>query len=311
MKSKARSFWTFFCLTAALLAIVYAPILFFGCDLFASDHTFYFEPFARVIADGYSHGHLPLWNPYCYCGMPQLANPSPGIFYFPSLLFVCLSYSKALGLTLILHQLVAFTGAFLLIESLGWGLPAAAFCGMLMALNGYMFSLSSNYTLPGTAAWGVLAIYGLVNISRPTFARPANKAGFVVLTTLSAHWMIMCGRPEVFVPMMALLGATSVVINLGLISPFLVDGTAPVEKVPANWRLRLTNMSWQLGALVMAILLSGPSLVPVYEWSKLSPRASGLTMNNVFKWSANWYDLVCMVSHCCRLVICSSRPPNI
>ncbi len=296
-KMRGSAFWTFFCLAAILLGIFYAPVLFFDRDFFTSDHSFYFEPFAKIIAWGYSQGHLPLWNPYCYCGMPQIANPSPGIFYFPNFLFVGLPYSKALGYIMMFHQLVAFTGAFLLIESLGWGVVAAAFCGIVMTFNGYMMSLASNYTLPGTAAWGVLAIYALVNIARPDFARPAHKIGFVVLTALSVHWMIMCGRPEVFVPMMALLGATAVFINVGWISPFVVDSSLPASgaKVPVDWRSRGSTLGWQLSAMVLGILLSAPSLVPVYEWSKLSPRSTGLSMDNVFKWSSNWYDFLCML----------------
>jgi hypothetical protein len=284
-----------FCLTTLLLAIFYAPVLFFDREFFVSDHAFYFEPFAKFMATSYIEGHVPLWNPYLYCGMPQLANPSPGIFYFPNFLFIGLSYSKAMGLILMLHQLVAFSAAYLLIESLGWGVVAAAFCGVLMAFNGYMMSLSANYTLPGTAAWGLLAVYGLVNINRPVFARPAQRAGFVVLTALSVHWMIMAGRPEVFVPMMALLGVAAVFFFFGWIDPFIVDGTATVAKVPANWRQRSVILGWQIGAMCLGILLSGPSLLPVYEWSKLSPRASGLTMDNVMKWSSNWYDMVCML----------------
>lgn len=315
-------FWASFCLTALLLAIFYAPVLFFDREFFVSDHSFYFEPFARYIASSYQQGHVPLWNPYCYCGMPQLANPSPGIFYFPNFLFIGLPYSKAMGLILIFHQLVAFSAAFLLIESLGWGVLAAAFCGVLMTFNGYMMSLSANYTLPGAAAWGILAVYGLINIGRPKFSRPAQKAGFVVVTILAVHFMLMDGRPEVFVPMMALLGATSVVVFLGWINPFdglvtqQVPGTVtePVletvlepdleavtgqvrseKKTPAPWRGRVSVFAWQIAAIALGILLTSPMLLPVYEWSKLSPRATGLSMDNCLKWSANWYDFVCMV----------------
>ena len=37
--------------------------------------------------DGYRQGRLPLWNPYLYCGMSQLAVPSPGMFYPPTACF--------------------------------------------------------------------------------------------------------------------------------------------------------------------------------------------------------------------------------
>ncbi|MFX7140368.1 hypothetical protein ABTH88_20790, partial [Acinetobacter baumannii] len=49
--------------------IYYFPILFEGREYFLSDHTFFFEPLAKLIGVGFKSGHLTLWNPYCYCGM--------------------------------------------------------------------------------------------------------------------------------------------------------------------------------------------------------------------------------------------------
>jgi len=40
--------------------------------------------------------------------------------------------------------------------------------------------------------------------------------------------------------------------------------------------------------------MSMTMLLPVYEWSKLSPRASGLDLNQIFNWSCNWYDFLCL-----------------
>jgi len=42
--------------------------------------------------------------------MSQIATPSPGIFYPPMWLFVLFSYSRALALGLLLHQLIAGAG---------------------------------------------------------------------------------------------------------------------------------------------------------------------------------------------------------
>ncbi|MBS1992709.1 MAG: hypothetical protein JSS83_19460 [Cyanobacteria bacterium SZAS LIN-3] len=302
-KPRSVSFSVSFALVALLLMAYYAPVLFFGRELFVSDHTFYFEPFARLIAESYQHGRLPLWNPYNYCGMPQIANPSPGLFYLPNLLFVGLTYSQAMGWILIIQQMAAFAGAFLLIESIGWGLPAAMLCGVIMALNGYMMSLSANYTLPGSAAWGVLALYAVINIGRPAekLRRPAQKYWFVVLASLSIHLTLMAGRPEVFVPVMLLVGTAAGFMLLGLIKPFPTD-----EPIP--WRVRAGAFVWQMSALVLGIMLSAPMLLPVYEWSKLSPRASGLKLDHVFHWSVNWYDLVCML---CPQPLGDLQQPNV
>jgi len=295
LSARSIYFGLSFILVAVMLAVFYAPALFFEREFFVSDHTFYFEPFARVISESYRHGHLPLWNPYSYCGMPQLANPSPGIFYLPNLLFVVLSYSKAMALILIVHQLVIFVGAFLLIESIGWGLPAAVLCGVIMALNGYMMSLSANYTLPGAASWGVLALYAVLNIGRPDFARPSQRLGFVVLASVAVNLTLMAGRPEVFVPMLTMVGAAAVSMFFCLIHPFDYIEPDITTDIHKDWRKRGVILAWQLSAMVIGILLSFPMILPVYEWTKLSPRATGMALEHVFHWSVNWYDLICML----------------
>jgi hypothetical protein len=291
------SFWTWFCLTAVLLVVYYAPVLFFQRDFFQSDHCFYFEPFARLIGEGFRAGHLPLWNPYCYSGMPQVANPSPGIFYWPDLLFAVLPYSQAMGWILVIQQLVAFTGAFLLIESLGWGLAAAALAGLIMALNGYMMSLSANYSLPGSAAWGILALYAILNINRPEYDKPGRfgpRAGFICLTAFAVQGMLLAGRPEVYVPFMALIGTLAGFIWLGLLSPFSSLDISQGES-KANFGRRTISFAWSIAAIILGIAISAFVLFPVFEWSKLSPRAGGIKLEHVFYWSSNWYDLLCML----------------
>jgi hypothetical protein len=57
---------------------------------------------------------------------------------------------------------------------------------------------------------------------------------------------------------------------------------------------RIKIAFWQSLAIGLGILMSMAMLLPVYEWSKLSPRASGLDLNQVFNWSCNWYDYLCL-----------------
>jgi hypothetical protein len=145
------------CFVALVLALTayYFPLLVEGREYFVSDHTYFFEPFARLIREAWLAQRPPLWNPYIYCGSPQLANPSPGMFYFPNFLFVAFSYSTALALIQFFHQLVAFAGSYLFSRMLRFSVASASFVGLTIALSGYFFSLPANYTLPATFAWGV------------------------------------------------------------------------------------------------------------------------------------------------------------
>ena len=51
---------------------------------------------------------------------------------------------------------------------------------------------------------------------------------------------------------------------------------------------------WSL-AFVCGLLLACPVIVPSLEWTRLSPRAHGVRAEDVFKWSACWYDWLSIV----------------
>lgn len=279
------------CFVALVLALTafYFPLLAEGREYFVSDHTYFFEPFARLIKEGWLAQRVPLWNPYIYCGSPQLANPSPGIFYFPNFLFVAFPYSAALALIQFFHQLVAFAGAYLLSRMLRFSVAASSFVGLTVALSGYFFSLPANYTLPATFAWGLLALYGLAAI-----AQKRNRLAYVVLAILSVHWMLMAGRPEIYVPVFIMFAflILLMVLNLFKLPGVELEDSELGTSVKLSARIKVTY--WQSLAIGLGILMSMTMLLPVYEWSKLSPRASGLDLNQVFNWSCNWYDFLCL-----------------
>lgn len=262
------------------LGSFYGAIL-MGVKVFhIADHTYYFEPFTKFISSALASYRLPLWNPYIYCGMPQAAVPSPGMFFPPNLLFIWLPYSKALSLILGFSQLAAALGTFLLVASLGWGMTAATVAGVTMSLCGYMFSLENNYTLVAGAAWAPMMIWScrqirfdLSNSKRPYFA--------AVVSIVSTFLSISAGRPEVFVP------ACLVTVLVCLRDTWKCHH----QKQGAV----LSALLWQIGSIFIAVLLTMPILLPTIEWVRLSPRANGLNLSQTFMWSVNWYDLMGIV----------------
>jgi hypothetical protein len=287
------------CFVALVLALTayYFPLLVEGREYFVSDHTYFFEPFARFIREAWLAQRPPLWNPYIYCGSPQLANPSPGMFYFPNFLFVAFSYSTALALIQFFHQLVAFAGSYLFSRMLRFSVASSAFVGLTIALSGYFFSLPANYTLPATFAWGVVALYSLASV-----AQRLNWLAYVVLSIFAVHWMLMAGRPEIYVPFFVMFAFLILLMVLKLFKlpseelPYGDLGSDLNSDLNSAGKIsgRIKIAFWQSLAIGLGILMSMAMLLPVYEWSKLSPRASGLDLNQVFNWSCNWYDYLCL-----------------
>jgi hypothetical protein len=271
----------FVVITLGLLLCYYGPGIFRAEQFYVSDHQLYFEPLARYIGNGLREFRLPLWNPYLHCGMSQAATPSPGIFYPPNCLFAFFSYGQALAWLMILHQLVAGLGAYLLVFSFGWGAAPAFAAGTIAAFSGYMMSLTTNHTLIFTAAWLPISLWALRSIGLCQSGRQLYLLVSLAGTTI--FLIVAAGRPEVGVPALAL-------VVLLVFSQLLIR--ASKEESTAR---RSNSLAWQCLALCCAALLAMAVVLPVAEWFFLSPRSQGIKSSYVFLWSANWYDLVAMV----------------
>jgi hypothetical protein len=258
------------------MAVVYMPLLAGQRQLYVSDHTFYFQPFAHFIGENLRNLHLPLWNPYLFAGMSQIAVPSPGLFYFPNWIFALLDYSQAMASLMIFHQLIALIGTFVLVESLGWGLSSACAASLIVGLSGYMFALSTNYTLVATASWLPILLWTLRQIAVSLEKRDRRLVHWqVVACAFAFALMAVAGRPEIAAPACAFALVAVVKIAFKHSQAFLL-------------------FFYSLLAIALGLLLAMPVIMPVLEWYQVSPRAHGLNLGQVLMWSTNWYDLVLM-----------------
>ena len=64
-------------------------------------------------------GHLPLWNPYVFSGIPLLGDGQTAMFYPPNWLFFLLPAETALNLVVLLQFSIAGVGMFAFARTLG------------------------------------------------------------------------------------------------------------------------------------------------------------------------------------------------
>ncbi|HEY9713036.1 MAG TPA: hypothetical protein V6C72_06180, partial [Chroococcales cyanobacterium] len=243
-------------------------------SFFFEDITQFFEPLCTYMGREIAHGHLPLWNPLQYCGMPQIAVGSPGLFYPTSFLFACFRFDTALAINCVLHQWLCGIGAFLIVSTVGWGLVPAFICGAVMAMNGYMFSATSNYTLAATAAWTPLCIWSFIKI----MDAGSSRWRWMAVSSVFVALMLAAGRPEIYLPSVAIL------VGIGIYARF-----AEATRQSESWL-------WQFRSLMVGALLAMPAILPGLEWASLSRRAAGMLSSEVLLFSANWYDFLCMIA---------------
>jgi Bacterial membrane protein YfhO len=271
-----------FLLTIAGLAVLflhyYWAYISGAATFFIFDLSVGWQPVLWFIGDRLRQFHWPLWNPYVLSGIAQIAVPAPTPFYPLNWLFAALPFSQALAAELILQQSVAAAGFFLLVISFGWGVWPAILAAVAYALCGQMFSLQINPCLQGTAAWFVFAWWALRSAGH---GMPHHKLFHIVLAALSVYMMITAGVIEIYGPAI-----------LFIIGGLLLE----YRQRRRRWRRRATiGLGLRFFALCAGIAMAAPIILPAAEWSRLSQRAIGFPIEEVFVWSANWYDLICLI----------------
>src|ERR1043166_1692446 len=70
-------------------------------------------------------GHLPLWNPYQFCGEPFLAMAYVGLLYPPHLINAVFDVLASLEISFVFHMFLAGIGMWWLARHLGIGIWGA------------------------------------------------------------------------------------------------------------------------------------------------------------------------------------------
>ncbi len=274
----ARTRWWYVppLILALLPFVVFAPItvmwrVFSGQDLQAYFYPYHVVP-ARMLADG----HLPLWNPYVFSGIPLLADGQTAMFYPPNWLFFVMPAETALNLVVLLQFSIAGVGMFAFARTLGlWRSPAVVaalafmFCGSITARVVHLSIMSGAALIPAIFT----CVERLLASDRQHAGRwCAAAAGVLGLQAVAGH-------PQV--PIYTALAA-------GL---FTVVRAVERHTGGDGWRQTVRSAVRIAGAYALGYLLAAVQLLPWIELARLSTRAAGTTYAFVFRTStagAEW-----------------------
>lgn len=261
-----------------VLVAFYWPFLSGQGSFFLSDATFWLEPQARYLRESIWSGRFPLWNPWNYCGMPQIAIPFPSLFYLPDWLFVLFPFNPALALSMIFHQLLALLGMYAMLRNFKMSETGSAGGAIIYSLSGYMFGLSNNHSLVAGAAWFPILFLTLLKVVSSDTEKIRFK--YCLASSLCLLMIIASGRPEVFVP--------SIFISAAFALYKVISGIKAKT-------IEVSSLIWLFRSLFLGVVFSMPIILPMGEWLASSRRALGLNSFEVFLYSANWYDIVSSV----------------
>jgi hypothetical protein len=254
--------------SGAVVLILLAALGFFWRILFTPDAwkpagggdlaSFLF-PIYRFAASSLRAGNLPLWNPHLYGGAPFLADMQTGVFYPPNLLLFLLAPDfpyKALEWMAALHIFLAGLFMYLCLRYLEPGRPLrvpAALAGAIAYMFSDMFVVHfGNLNLIAVAAWLPLIFLLFWRALRTQRLGLAVGAGVALgISTLEGHLQI------------------TLYVALALVVAAIAEAIA-AHRERRGWAWSFLTLAI---TAAIGIGLSALTLLPAFEYARLSPRA--------------------------------------
>ncbi len=180
-----------FGLLLALLVFAMFPQVLLGLQTFViRDYGFFVYPLAHFQRDCFWHGELPFWNPYNQCGVPFLAQWNTMPLYPPSLIYLTLPLTWALGFFSLLHVWFAGFGMYFLARRWTGNDFAAAFAGVAFAFNGFTLNLVMWPSHMATFAWMPWVVLAVERAWR-------EGGRMIILAAFAGALQMLAGGPEI------------------------------------------------------------------------------------------------------------------
>ncbi len=216
-------------------------------------------------------GHVPLWNPYIFGGMPFVGAMHGDIFYPTAWLRLIMPVGTAMGVGMAVHIVLAGLFAYLLLRALRLGWTAAFIGGLAYELTGIVDSLVS----PGhdgklfVSALMPLLLFALIRAVRE------ERLWAYGLTALVVGLCLLTPHPQM--SYYAFLAA-------GLWTLYLVFGD-PDGPRGARWP---RHLGLAAGAVVLGVAIAAIQVLPFLHYLPFSARAAATSPEAAWQYATGY-----------------------
>ena len=277
---------------AAVLAVLW-PLGLTNRVLAGVDAFTYFTPYWSYRIAQLSAGHIPLWNPYLFLGVPFLANPQAAVLYPPNWLLNWLPPAAALVWSALLHVWLAagFTYVYAR-RSLLLRRPAAWLVGLLFGMGGFALARIENINQLSTLAWLPMLLWLLDEAARTQVGRARLRWGAALSVSMAVQ--LLAGHTQT-----AFVNLTGLAIYASLPAlRWVVQRLAQIAgrhraarepslgpSLPEAGGRAATQLLIVGAAVIPALLLAGAQLLPTLELNRLGLRTGGLPFRQAVSFS--------------------------
>ena len=201
-------------------------------------------------------GHVPLWNPELFGGLPFVGAGHGDIFYATSFLRLVLPVEMVINFGFVLHFILAGVFTYLLLRRLHVSWTGSVIAGLAYQLSG----LIGSYPSPGhDGKLFASAALPLACLALVMALRDKRWEGYALLAIAVA--MGLLGHFQI---------AYYLLIAAGLFALYLT-----LEESKDDPARRVARLALALGAVLLGFGLAAIQLLPFIQYIPFSPRAQG------------------------------------
>jgi hypothetical protein len=256
---------------AFLYRTVLGNLMIYGLDLFT-----YFYPYRAYLAEAARSGHLPLWNPYLFMGVPLLANIQSQVLYPLNLPLYWLSVPKMLSLSITIHLFLAAAFAYGFARRVLALAPlAASVSAITLAFGGFLGAQAGHPNQLSVLAWLPLLLWLFF------LAFTQRRVRYALLGSLVVAVQFLAGHTQSSYINLAALGCYCLYLPSVHLGRSSAQGSLRRQLARGLGRsLGLFALIGLLGAAIAAV-----QLLPTLELSRLSIRGAGLPYREAVSFS--------------------------
>jgi len=232
-----------------------------GLDVFT-----YFYPYREYAAQAIRAGHLPLWNPYLFLGVPFLANIQSAVLYPLNFLFLWLPAPKMVAYSIVLHIFLAGVFTYLYARRALKMRPLGALvAAVVFALSGFLGAQVEHVNQLSVLAWLPL----LLLFFHEAYIQQSVIYG--LFASLVVGLQFLAGHAQASFINLSVLGCYAIYLSL----------KGGGRRTLPIWR----GLGLFIGVTLLGVGLAAAQLLPTLELSRLSVRGGGLTYRQAVSFS--------------------------
>lgn len=265
------------------LLFIFYPILFQG-KIFSSSFIFngmypIFYHYSNILK---CCNYIPTWFSSYLGGFPVILTQGFGFLHpFSIIFFKFFDYILAYNWLVVILGFFTSFFTYLLARELNLSKPASLIAGIIFLFNGLVIQW-----LPLLAFAYFLPIYPLVFLLILKIYRNENKSqinyGYISLLILIIAVGWVSAFTEVIFYLVLAVIAFSLFVDFKNFKNVCGGGLTPLKEFKVTKQLFI--------ALVISSIFASVWILPVYYFSKMSPRSGGLSLEEAYRGSANWGD---------------------